>query len=74
MKATSSFRSIGCARRIRVRTPMGKRSAWDCRPFGLGRVIAPALPTAIELSPGTELHLMTGELRSRTATRATLAA
>ena len=58
-------RKIGSAKRIRVRLPLGEiRDAWDCRPFGLGRIVAPALPVKIELEPGTHLDLGTGELES----------
>lgn len=56
-------RRLGFARRIRVRTPFGcQHEAWDCRPFGFGRILAPILPTRIELAQGTELDLTTGEL------------
>ena len=53
--------------------PLGVRhEAWDCRPFGLGRVIAPELPTHVEIAQGTYLDLSSGELRA--AARAVSAA
>lgn len=66
-------KTIGYARRIRVQLPLGaRREAWDCRPFGLGRVVAPALPTQVEIAQGTYLDLTSGEVRTarRTATAA----
>jgi len=58
-------RKIGSAKRIRVELPLGDvREAWDCRPFGLGRIIAPQLAVQIEIAPGTHLDLRTGELQS----------
>lgn len=61
-------RMLGCAKRIYVETNMGEREeAWDCRPFGLGRIVSPAIPVDIELQPGTHLNLHSGELR-RSAT------
>ena len=55
---------VGCAKRIHVRTVLGEvEEAWDCRPFGLGRVVAPVMPVDIELRPGTHLNLHSGELR-----------
>jgi hypothetical protein len=59
------LKSIGTAKRIRVRMPVsGVRYAWDCRPFGFGRIIAPVAPGVIEIAPGVHLTLATGELRS----------
>lgn len=56
---------IGFAKRIRVQMPFGAREkAWDLRPFGLGRVIAPELPTCVEIAQGTFLDLSSGELRA----------
>lgn len=58
-------RRVGFAKRVRVQMPFGAREqAWDLRPFGLGRVIAPALPTSIEIAQGTFLDLSSGEVRS----------
>lgn len=60
-------RILGYAKLSRVRLPGGAvRKAWDCRPFGLGRVIAPQLDTAIDLAEGVRLHLANGELRAQT--------
>jgi hypothetical protein len=57
------MRTIGSAKRINVELGMGaKYRAWDCRPFGFGRVVTPILPVQIELEPGTHLDLHTGEL------------
>ena len=54
---------VGYAKRIRVQMPLGTRhEAWDCRPFGLGRIIAPALPTRVEIAQGTYLDLASGEV------------
>ncbi len=65
-------RRIGFAKRIRVQTPFGARErAWDLRPFGLGRVVAPELPTRVEIAQGTFLDLSSGEVR---AARRTVAA
>jgi hypothetical protein len=65
---------IGNAKRVRVEMPMGaQRSAWDCRKFGLGRIVTPKLPVRIELAPGMLLDVATGEILSRRHTR-TLAA
>lgn len=66
-------RRIGYAKRIRVRLALGvQHEAWDCRPFGFGRVVAPALPTRVEIAQGTYLDLRSGELRAagRSATAA----
>ena len=65
-------RRIGFAKRVRVQTPFGAREkAWDLRPFGLGRVVAPELPTRVEIAQGTFLDLSSGEVR---AARRTVAA
>ncbi|MGD9764741.1 MAG: hypothetical protein AB7V27_13585 [Candidatus Binatia bacterium] len=54
---------LGQAKRVQVTTACGARAtAWDCRPFGLGRIIAPKIPIKIELEPGMDLELATGEL------------
>ncbi len=61
-------RYLGNARRIRVRLPLGStRSAWDCRPFGFGRVIAPVADGEIEVASGVHLNLSSGAVRSETA-------
>lgn len=58
-------RRIGFAKRVRVQTPFGAREkAWDLRPFGLGRVVAPELPTRVEIAQGTFLDLSSGEVRA----------
>jgi len=60
----SRKRILGHATRIRVRMPfLATRYAWDCRPFGFGRVVAPRTQGAIDLAPGVELNLANGELR-----------
>jgi hypothetical protein len=66
MKAIDgTMKRLGCAKRIRVTTPLGtRRQAWDCRAFGHGRVITPILPIQIELSHGVHLDVHTGEVRS----------
>ena len=54
---------VGVAKRIRVRLPFSAmRSAWDCRPFGFGRIVAPMVSGVIEIAPGVDLNLHTGEL------------
>jgi hypothetical protein len=56
---------LGRAKRVRVRLPLSaKRSAWDCRPFGFGRVVAPRINMEIEIADGVHLNLATGELRA----------
>jgi hypothetical protein len=58
-------KKIGSAKRIRVELALGEvRGAWDCRPYGFGRIVAPTLPVQIELDRGTRLDLRTGELQS----------
>jgi hypothetical protein len=60
----SRKRRLGYATRIRVRMPLlATRYAWDCRPFGFGRIVAPCVPGMIEIAPGVELSLADGELR-----------
>ena len=60
-----TLKNLGTAKRIRVRIPLvGSRSAWDCRPFGFGRVIAPVVRGAIEIAPGVQLDLASGALRA----------
>ncbi len=59
------LRTIGTAKRIRVRMPLsGVRSAWDCRPFGFGRIIAPIATGEIEIAPEVYLDLATGTVRT----------
>ena len=54
---------VGTAKRVRVRMPFkAMRSAWDCRPFGFGRIVAPIAPGIVEVAPGVDLDLTTGEL------------
>ena len=66
---TTGLRKLGFAKRILVQTRFGaQHGAWDCRPFGLGRIVAPILATQIELVPGTELDLTTGEISTRETT------
>jgi len=61
---------VGTAKRVRVRMPFGAmRSAWDCRRFGFGRVVAPVASGAIEIAPGVDLDLATGELRAVNGTQ-----
>jgi len=56
---------LGSAKRIRVRLPLGiSRSAWDCRRFGFGRVIAPVADGEIDIAPGVHLNLANGALRT----------
>lgn len=58
-------RHLGTAKRVRVRMPfMAIRAAWDCRAYGFGRIIAPVASGAIEIAPGVDLNLATGELRA----------
>ena len=59
------FRTFGHAKRIRVHLPLsGFCRAWDCRPFGFGRIVAPLATGAIEIAPRVELDLANGELRA----------
>jgi len=65
---------LGCARRIRVRTRFGGYcQAWDCRPFGFGRIVAPRARGAIEIAPSVELDLANGELRAEASLERRLA-
>lgn len=65
---TTRGKRIGYAKRVRARSPFGTRLwAWDCRPFGLGRVAAPALATRVEIARDTTLDLVSGEVRLATA-------
>lgn len=65
---------VGFARRIRVRMPLlAVRGAWDCRAFGWGRIVAPRLRTRIEIAPGIQLDLWTGEVRARSGRASNLA-
>jgi hypothetical protein len=58
-------KNLGRAKRIRVRLPFGSsRSAWDCRPFGFGRIVAPVIDGEIEVAGGVYLNLSTGALRA----------
>lgn len=57
-------KSMGRARRVVVMLPFGaRRRAWDCRPFGFGRVIAPQVDMKLQLDPDTVLDLSDGELQ-----------
>lgn len=59
------IRHLGTAKRIRVRMPFSAlRFAWDCRPFGFGRIVAPMTSGTIEIAAGVDLNLATGELRA----------
>ncbi len=70
----SHMKSLGRAKRIRVRTAFsGYSQAWDCRPFGFGRVIAPVATGCIEIAPHVELDLATGELRADPSSQKRLA-
>ena len=65
---------LGQAKRIRVRTNFGSYSeAWDCRPFGFGRIVAPRASGSVEIAPRVELDLATGELRAETSLQKRLA-
>jgi hypothetical protein len=55
-------KQLGFAKRIRARVGLGTRAAWDCRPFGLGRVVAPRMEAFVQLAEGVHLHLASGEL------------
>ena len=60
---------LGTAKRIRVHLPLGSsRSAWDCRPFGFGRVVAPVADGEIDIAPGVHLNLASGALRTEVNT------
>lgn len=61
---TNRGKRIGYAKRVRARSPFGARLwAWDLRPFGLGRVAAPAVATRVEIARDTTLDLVSGEIR-----------
>jgi hypothetical protein len=65
---------LGVARRIRVRTRFGGYcQAWDCRPFGFGRIVAPLATGAIEIAPRVELDLAKGEIRAEASLERRLA-
>jgi hypothetical protein len=54
---------VGTAKRVRVQMPFkAVRSAWDCRPFGFGCIVAPIASGTIEIAPGVDLDLSNGEL------------
>lgn len=58
-------KSLGHAKRIRVRLPYaGFARAWNCRPFGFGRIVAPLASGRIEIAPHVELDLASGEIRA----------
>jgi hypothetical protein len=62
--ARMETRRMGRARRVVVHLPFGaRRRAWDCRPFGFGRVIAPKTDGEVAIAPDTVLDLSCGELR-----------
>jgi len=64
----NQIKTLGRARRIRVRTAFGGYcQAWDCRPFGFGRIVAPVATGSIEIAPHVELDLATGALRAETS-------
>ncbi len=68
------MKTLGRAKSIRVRTAFfGYSHAWDCRPFGFGRVVAPVATGSIEIAPHVELDLATGELRADPASQKRLA-
>ena len=55
--------TIGSAKRVRVKLPLGQTClAWDCRPFGLGRIVTRDVPVDIELDPGMHLNAHTGRV------------
>jgi hypothetical protein len=67
-------KTLGHARRIRVRTAFsGHCQAWDCRPFGFGRIVAPVATGSIEIAPHVELDLASGELRAEASLERRLA-
>ncbi|MBI3782495.1 MAG: hypothetical protein HY270_03740 [Deltaproteobacteria bacterium] len=55
-------RQLGFAKRIRVRVGLGTRAAWDCRPFGFGRIVAPRMEAFVQIADGVHLHLASGEI------------
>jgi hypothetical protein len=57
------IKRLGAAKRVRVRMPLGSScSAWDCRPFGFGRIVAPVATGEIEIAHGVCLNLGSGAL------------
>lgn len=60
---------FGNAARIRLRTLVGSKLAWDCRRYGLGIVIAPRRNFAVDLAPGVQLELDSGRLIATQAPR-----
>jgi hypothetical protein len=61
---------LGRAERIRVRVSLSDcTQAWDCRPFGFGRIVAPVASGCIEIAPHVELDLGTGEIRAEARTQ-----
>lgn len=70
----TQMRRLGHAKRTRVRTMFGSYcEAWDCRPFGFGRIVAPVVTGCIEIAPRVELDLATGELRAEVSAQKRLA-
>ena len=70
----SQLKILGRAKRVRVRLPFSAiRQAWDCRPFGFGRIIAPMTTGSIEIAPRVELDLATGEIRAEVTSQKRLA-
>jgi hypothetical protein len=68
------MKTLGRAKRIRVRTAFGSYCrAWDCRPFGFGRIVAPVATGSIEVAPHVELDLATGALQAEAALERRLA-
>jgi hypothetical protein len=65
---------LGVARRVRVRTLLGGYcQAWDCRPFGFGRIVAPLATGTIEIAPRVDLDLANGEIRAEASLERRLA-
>jgi len=58
------LKTLGHAKRIRIRRFAESCSAWDCRPFGFGRIVAPITSGVIEIAPEVHLDLATGELQA----------
>ena len=70
----NQMRRLGHAKRTRVRTTFGSYcEAWDCRPFGFGRIVTPVATGSIEIAPRVELDLATGELRAEMSVQRHLA-
>jgi len=64
---TANRKRLGRAKRVRVKMDFAAtHSAWDCRPFGLGRIVAPVMSAVIDIARGVQLNLRTGELRAAT--------